>query len=163
MSRAEWLAFGSAMVLAGCSAKETSVTLERAAPDAAISDGGLGISDGGLAISDGGLTISDGDFVCGDTQCVLSAQFCLDDRPQPVPGTTTETFSCRSYDSGDWSRGDATFAAAPTCASFVGYNGACASCSDNGAGGVTVIACHSCYGSPPARLERLGHHAFPLA
>jgi hypothetical protein len=132
MSRAEWLAVGSAMVLGGCSGQEVSTTLDGASSVTSVSLG----------------------FACGDAQCAPAGEYCLAFGP-----VYNLSYSCESYDSGGWAPGDATCGPHPTCgcSAWVGSNfddGVCG-CNDDG-GVVNVTACHSCYGAPPARLERLG-------
>jgi hypothetical protein len=167
MSRAEWLAFGSAMVLAGCSAKETSTRLDRDVSDAVTPEGGLACGDA-QCTSPPDAAIPEAGFGCGDdgSYCVRFAEICLFTGSYPLYS------SCTSYDAAGWAPGDPACLAhvatiAPgvdpvcTCSTWsVGPN-RCGSgppsCSSDNAGAVTVSSCHSCYGAPPARLERLGH------
>ncbi len=130
MSRAEWLALGSAMVLGGCSGKELST-----APDGATSVNSVLLG-----------------FECGDAACDPRATFCLATGP-----SGDLSYSCESYDAGDWAPGDAACGTYPTCACSTwpgpSFDRGVCGCNDD-AGAVTVIACHACYGAPPARGPR---------
>lgn len=132
ISRAELLAMGSAMVLGGCSGKELATS-----------------PNGTTSVTSVALR-----FECGDADCAPRAEYCLGTGP-----SSYQSYSCESYVDGGWTPGDAACGAYPTCAcsNWIGPNfgdGVCG-CTDDDAGAVTVVACHSCYGSPPARLERL--------
>ena len=133
MSRGEWLALGSAIVLGGCSGKEISTKENSTAPDSASSVTSVLVG-----------------FECGDAQCQPTAEYCYN---------WNISYSCEPYDSGGWAPGDAACGNYPTraCSTWQGADfgdGVCG-CSDDDAGAVSVVACHSCYGAPPARLERL--------
>ncbi|HLK35539.1 MAG TPA: hypothetical protein VKU41_02220 [Polyangiaceae bacterium] len=134
MSRAEWFAMGSAVVLGGCSGR---VVPPDPQPNTVSS-------------------IAFRDFGCGDAQCVANAEFCYNDR---------DFNACVSYLEAGVASDDGACSGRPTCACYEetgAYQGAydsgqICSCTDDDAGGLTVSACthsHSCYGSPPARLDR---------
>jgi hypothetical protein len=130
MSRAEWFAMGSAVVLGGCSGGEGSPapnpsSVNSIAPTARV-------------------------FECGDAQCLSSVEFCYQEstfnacEPYAAARVTPDDGGCGEY---------------PTCACYqtaIGNARVCG-CDDDDAGGLTITGCHShsCYGSPPARLERV--------
>jgi hypothetical protein len=170
MSRGQWLAFGS-IALAGCSGAIDSRPLDggttgesdaaTAPADARLGEGGIAPHEASAAPIDGrgtepidGSLLADGagsacplrtgTFTCaGASVCDRHNQACL-------------MSQCVSY--GELPTVQAPDAAScgpcPTCDCLMGMLGGSCSCTDDGMGGITV-SCHACYGSPPARLERL--------
>jgi hypothetical protein len=139
VSRAHWLAFGSALAAMGCSGGRSSVS-------------GSELTAGGEPDANANNT-----FVCnpdmsqsyldsGTLLCDRTTQFCSL-LPSPVRGCLSEvdnpgTFpvECRSD---------------RTCACVNQHERANCYCVDLDDAGAIGLSCGGCYGSPPARLERL--------
>jgi hypothetical protein len=177
-SRAQWLAFGS-IALVGCvgSVAETPTDdagggVQHDAANATTHDSGSlqatgpeagGISEAGLAQETGGGTeagslaeagpVPDdagvacqtrtGYFDCAGNLCDRSIQACYQNQ-------CVWYGLLSSYEVPD----AATCGPCPTCACLQGsLEGSC-HCNNDPDGGL-IISCGGCYGSPPARLERL--------
>jgi hypothetical protein len=142
MSRAAWLALGSSAAALGCAVTLTACAgddTDGATASAVTRDDGGSSSDAASAQT----------FACGDASCNIATEFCSDDTCQGGGA------SCTPIDGGF----PAVCAATPTCACLAPYeanSGYQFGCGVSDAGGMTWFAtCAGCYGSPPARLERL--------
>ena len=154
MSRGSWLAFGSTIALVACSG---AIDPQSANDDAgsAAADASPGSTDG--SSRDGSIAHSDAaawfgnpakpTFACGSSTCDRATEYCI----LSVGSGSPE--GCASDDGGPF---PSECVSIPTCeclsANMIG------SCHcvvvDDGIG----IECAGCYGSPPARLERLFHN-----
>jgi hypothetical protein len=198
-SRAQWLAYGAACAVLGCT--ETGPT--RSSPGEAGSDG-VPIQEASVAgdadiardldaahlatdgaaedasISDSSLDAAttamsnNSPFLCAEAGFAGDAAVVCDSQTQychlhsgNASGATCQTlpFACLAYpplpDAGMFCQ----FSAASSCDAGLRcscialgvYNAAadtCWACADNDAGGLTM-SCGSCYGAPPARLEKV--------
>jgi hypothetical protein len=120
MSRGQWLAFGSALSLIGCSATVPA-------------EGSSARADGGDSVPIVVCTSRSGYFACGGEYCDRAIQACYNE-------------GCAAYELAAPSCGPC-----PTCDCI---GSAADACSDDG-GTVTFSFEQTCYGAPPARLERL--------
>jgi hypothetical protein len=200
MSRAQWLAFGSTLTMAGCTGRshtlpalheivaETGVPDDSAANDALSDDDvivsgadafdestALEADDGAddwprstvdrndADVADASRDGSAGTFLCGysastSVPCDQATQFCFHENSgsncvnnDATSPSTMWRFSIPPQ-----------CAASRTCdclaeAGWVETNPCCGGCFCSGDdAGTLTIACGGCYGSPPARLERLG-------
>ena len=158
-SRAEWLAYGgSALGLLGC----TNGSPVSAVPDAAENAASLG-KNGFLCASAGNGAIFDADIVCD-----RASEWCYTNHGFEPSGCVSLATTCAPTEPADACSGVFAWDAA-TCD---GHIAGCAwitvtcpggggGCSDDDAGGITV-SCGSCYGAPPARLERVARRAATL-
>ena len=171
MSRAAWLAVGSSIAaLSGVAALAACSSTGATAPTA---PGTVGASDsGGDAQSDAPAEV-EATFGCGPQvsnfgspqpqYCKLASELCMATwEPLPPCAITENTFSCVSFDASPYTSSCGVHT--PTCNCIAPnlpdggeYEGW--SCADLDGGGVEIddgIRCQQgCYGSPPARLERL--------
>jgi hypothetical protein len=155
MSRGQWLVYASAFAVIGCGS-DTAATAESVNaswPTGTFPCGSI------ASMASGGLN------------CDRRTQYCSTDEPQ-----------CYAYDAGPLAAADAgakcpchieSFAQPCECVFFSGTASPyCSSatmrivsgsytCEEDDAGGITVSyhSYHSCYGSPPARLDRLARTA----
>ncbi|HVH47712.1 MAG TPA: hypothetical protein VM925_35495 [Labilithrix sp.] len=185
MSRGAWVAFGSSATLAGTATTGAvgmvvasclqSGTLDYAEVDGTATDGGAmdGTARPSDAIDATHALPSGVRFACGEATCSWPRQYCLrqaevdyryscyDQPPNPPIGRLVwEKFFCLPADT-DSTGTNALIPAqcreSPTCACFTDAD-AGVLCSE---AGWTVNeeheihGCGGCYGSPPARLERL--------
>jgi hypothetical protein len=131
MSRAQWLAFGAALSVTGCS---SGAPTQGATEEVTVTTADGGKTQVAVCASRSGY------FPCGGHDyCDRSIQACVDG-------------VCEAYDT------LGSCAGCPTCDCL---RSACTSCTDDGNGGLTAddSQCNpssgGCYGAPPARLERL--------
>lgn len=159
MSRAQWLAFGSTLAIAGCGDRTGATTADSvrvakpqgATPDDATADGATpddAMADGATvdgATPEGSVTPRAGDtFPCdtysGTVACHVATEYCRWGSPScgksgcvPVPAACIATPSCDClYDAGLSQSGE---------------------CEGDDAGTVEVYC--PCYGAPPWRMERV--------
>jgi hypothetical protein len=159
-SRAAWLAYASTLTMAGCVGGKTVASDSVAQP--ASKD---------LPSQDAKAN-NTGPFACGadqdaDLSCDPNTQYCFDDTYDYTGG-----YHCVAKDEGPLAAAHAGVhcPCPPDDSGTIGclFSGIritnssgqdlCSgnfSCEEDESGAITV-ACHSCYGSPPARLERLG-------
>jgi hypothetical protein len=156
MSRAEWLAYGSTFTMLGCMGEGTSASVD--VQDAASVD----VQEAASVDVQEAAHL----FLCANLddgslqQCDRRTQYC-DGR--------WGIGSCLPFDAGPLAAVDAGGACPCSLTPLGGYFGlTCVfayppspdsstgklDCSEDDAGGISV-SYHSCYGSPPARLERL--------
>ena len=171
MSRAAWLALSSSAAALGCAATLTAcagddteggaasaVTPGDAATASAVTPddaGGTGArpdasdaSVGDEDASDAGVIDANATFPCGDAACLVSTEYCADTLPSE--GCVEEGTSCVP-----WSSMTPT-CPEQTCACLLGpYTSSCGTVAGGGTYVTLLASCNPCYGSPPARLERL--------
>lgn len=171
VSRAHWLAFGATVAamttsgVVGCSGSEPGNGAgepDRTGDAATHGDGSVAdgsVADGGgadVSTPDGshdGATQADarhpdaatsctrsGRSACGSTSCDNQTQWC-----------DTRQGTCYAIDSG--APFPSQCSACPTCACATPHLLPSCTCVELDGGGVG-LACHTCYGAPPARLER---------
>jgi hypothetical protein len=158
-SRAAWLAYASTLTMAGCVGGKT-VASENVAPPVSKD-----------LLSQDARSTKTGSFACGADQeaglsCDPNTQYCFDDTYDYMSG-----YRCVAKDEGPLAAADAGAhcpcppddSGATSCL-FSGIRitdrsgqDLCSgnfNCEEDESGAITV-SCHSCYGSPPTRLERL--------
>jgi len=144
-------------------------------PDGPVADVDAALSSDG-PVADAGTAPpvrweGDGSFFCGvsppylTAYCDKATQYCGLCLGSPCAWWTGGTLGgqCHTLDEeagavsvkqGACDGGPMRCACLTGCFDFLGYSYEFKSCQDDDGGGVTV-SCNSCYGSPPARLERL--------
>jgi hypothetical protein len=165
MSRARWLALGSAAALVGCSGAVVPATQDGGDPhrdaspleDASVSSGDAGERDAGLAVEasadsdsdsgaeDAGAACSSrsGSFACAGETCDRAQQLCdmagggCVAYDAPTPHQMLDAGSC---------------GACPSCGCIQPTLYGNCHCQEDNAGTV-VISCAGCYGAPPARID----------
>ncbi|HEY8039333.1 MAG TPA: hypothetical protein VIF15_06040 [Polyangiaceae bacterium] len=180
MSRGQWLALGSTMALAGCSGAVAATPGDGGGgtghdPATGALEGGSGVigheagadpgdagepedagntADSELLVDTGSSVVADaaddggfacptrsGYFQCGGNVCDRSIQACY-------------SGGCQWYGNLYEMPDAASCGACPTCQCLKGALYPNCSCQEDDAGTLT-ISCGGCYGSPPARLERI--------
>jgi hypothetical protein len=167
MSRARWLAFGSALAGAGCTGllapapahEEEDASSDGASmADAAVRRDATVAHDAAKdraarevdAVAEAGepdAAVDPGPTWCGSTACDPATHYCLGQCQLFAP-----ELSCGGYD-----QPDAAWGPHPTCGSFgrCCASWGCQHCQEDDAGGVSIsCSCGGCYGSPPTRLDR---------
>ncbi|HEX8796670.1 MAG TPA: hypothetical protein VF765_37220 [Polyangiaceae bacterium] len=184
MSRAHWLAFGSAMVGIGCNGAlgssggsavgptpdgSTAMTAPTSSKeDASRGDDASTEDDASTASDDASVAEAEteaeasswgppdascprsGPFTCGSSTCDRATQFC-----GGVDGVEScQPLSAMSQMADVLDSGACT--SCPTCACVLPtYQQESCTCFEDNFGGLTITCSHSsCYGSPPARLDR---------
>jgi hypothetical protein len=118
-------------------------------PDAGISSSGTGGSSNKMdATADSGFD-NDAGLFCGGVVCDRQSQFC--ETTYPISSTTGHCTSI--VDARLWTADASTCGSIPDCACLGPLVTSSCHCTE-GAGGI-IVSCHTCYGSPPARLEWL--------
>lgn len=176
MSRAEWLAFGSSLLLMGCSgstepevggeqapsvspgassgsnaddsdAARGDASTTRDACASCVADGSAGAHDGGAEDGGSACAVAPGTFACASNLCDRQTQWCM------LYSNGTPSGYCAPDDAG-WNFPDSC-QACPTCACVTGAwaDAGRTSCKCVELEGGIGVQCAGCYGSPPARLE----------
>jgi hypothetical protein len=174
MSRAHWLAYGSTLTVLGClgsrsttsdtdvdaatQGEETTPPLDDAARVTPLDDAAWKAEAGGQDTR----PLPCGPEVDASLQCNRLTHYCFNetrggggyscvsDDAGPLATDGGAACSCLTSDLGPY--GCLFNFSIPTSSCYA------AECTRDDAGGVTV-SCHTCYGAPPARLERLAHVA----
>jgi hypothetical protein len=139
-SRAQWLAFGPSIALAACAGRVASSIAEHdgSAHVASVREAGAVPAALDLAAADVVCPSKSGLFACGSDVCDRAIQAC-DQGACQWYGSLSDSASC---------------GACPSCDCILAsFAGSCR-CREDDAGSI-AISCGSCYGAPPARLERI--------
>jgi hypothetical protein len=142
VSRAQWLAFGSALAAVGCSGEHSSVSSAQEVAGGAT--GACGVASATFVCHP--YALQSGDRTDDGGVCKRATQYC---QLWPGPGGG----GCLSKDD-PASALPVECRACPTC-SCVMQHGGCSCVEFDDAGGIGMTCTVGCYGSPPARLERL--------
>jgi len=168
VSRAHWLAFGATVAamsaggVVGCSGSEPGNgtgqpdrTGDASTHDGSVAEGG--VADGSVADAahdashdakadaTTSCTVASGRSACGSTTCDNRTQWC-----------DTRAGICNALDAGFLFPSECS--SCPTCACATPHLIPSCMCQELDGGGVG-LACHTCYGAPPARLERTARRA----
>ena len=152
MSRAQWLALGSALALTSCGGiTDGGHTSTQQSSQGGGDQGGTNVAPAGTSCSESFGGVLNPMFTCAGQPCNAATQFC----DMSYDGTE---LVCENDDAGGYFPQECL--SCPTCDCVSRYIGSSCQCVDLGVavgpgGGIGLSCSGGCYGAPPTRLELL--------